>query len=68
MKALSPVRRTVMSDQLNSDVIRVSSPVRLTVGGRAIFIEQARNHQAVRVGEVSCVPCMAMSVRVWVRS
>lgn len=58
----------MISNQLNSDVIRVSSPLRLIVGGRAIFVEQARNHQAVRRGEVSCRPCRAMSVRVPVRS
>lgn len=60
--------KTVMSSQLNSDVIRVSSPFRLIVGGRAMFVEQARNHQAVRRGEVSCRPCRAMSVRVPARS
>lgn len=68
MVELSPVNSSVVSDQLKSEVMRASSPTKLIVGGRAIFIMLARNHHDVKVGVVSCIPCIARSVRVWVRS
>lgn len=64
MNELSPVNNSVMSSQLKSETIIVSSPMRLIVGGRAMFIALAKNHQVVRAGVVSCIPCIARSVRV----
>lgn len=68
MNALSPVRKIVMSAQSNSETIRVSSPMKLIVGGSAMFVKQARSHQDVMAGVVSCTPCVSNRVRECVRS
>lgn len=64
----SPVRMMVGLDQLNVEAIISSSPVKLIVGGRAIFIRLARSHQDVIRGKISCSPRASRSVRLWVRS
>lgn len=43
----APVRARVHQDQLNKDVIIISSPMRLGRGGRARFARLAINHHVV---------------------
>lgn len=47
----APVRMRVHHDQLNREVIIISSPIRLGSGGRARFARLAVNHQVVISGK-----------------
>lgn len=40
-----PVRMIVKEDQLNSAIMIVSSAIRFVVGGSAMFVRLASNHQ-----------------------
>lgn len=40
-----PVRMIVKMDQLNSEIMIVSSAIRFVVGGRAMFVRLASSHQ-----------------------
>lgn len=64
----TPVIKIVMLDQLNKEDRIRSSPVRLIVGGRAMFIRLATNHHAVISGRTSCKPRANSMVRLCVRS
>ena len=55
-------------DQLNREVIIVSSPIRLIVGGMAILVKLIRSHQVDIKGRASCKPRTRRRVRVCVRS
>ena len=46
----APVRARVHHDQLNKDVMIMSSPIRLGSGGRARFARLAMNHHVVIKG------------------
>lgn len=48
----TPVSAIVHQDQLNSEVIIISSPIRLGKGGRARLARLAMNHQAVIRGRI----------------
>lgn len=58
----------VVQDQLNREVIIISSPIRLGRGGRARFAKLAINHQHVIKGRIICIPRARTIVRVCVRS
>lgn len=64
----SPVRRRVQCDQLNMEVIIISSPIRLGRGGRAKLAKLATNHQVVIRGRIICIPRASSMVRLCVRS
>lgn len=59
----SPVRIMVHQDQLNREVIIISSPMRLGSGGRARLARLARNHQMVISGRAICSPRASSMVR-----
>lgn len=64
----NPVTRIVMFDQLNNEIIMVSSPIRLMVGGRAMLVKLARSHHRPINGNKSCMFRASNNVRLWVRS
>lgn len=64
----APVIIIVKFDQLNVDVIIKSSPIKLIVGGRAMFIKLASSHHVVISGKMSCRPRARSIVRLCVRS
>ena len=47
IKVPAPVKIRVHQDQLNSEVMIISSPMRLGSGGRARLAKLAMNHQLV---------------------
>lgn len=47
MRVPAPVSARVHHDQLNNDVMIISSPMRLGSGGKARLARLARNHHAV---------------------
>lgn len=59
----APVSIIVRGDQLYIDVMIRSSPVRLIVGGRAIFIKLAKSHHEAIRGSISCRPRAKRRVR-----
>lgn len=64
----SPVRMMVHQDQLNREVMIISSPMRLGRGGSAKLARLAMNHQAVISGRAVCRPRASSIVRLCVRS
>lgn len=64
----TPVRARVHQDQLNNDVIIISSPIRFGSGGRAKLARLAMNHHVVIRGRAICRPRASSIVRVCVRS
>lgn len=68
IKVPKPVRMIVGVDQLRRAEMIMSSPIRLMVGGRAIFVKLARSHQDVIRGRMVWKPRARIRVRVWVRS
>lgn len=63
-----PVNRIVGLDQLNSAIMMFSSAIRFVVGGRAMFVRLASNHQVAIRGSRGCNPWARRRVRLWVRS
>ena len=63
-----PVSAMVHQDQLKSEVMIISSPIRLGSGGRARLARLAINHQAVIRGRTICIPRASIIVRLCVRS
>lgn len=51
-----PVSRIVGGDQLNSAIIMLSSAIKFVVGGRAMFVRLASNHQVAINGRRGCNP------------
>lgn len=64
----APVRIRVQGDQLNNDVITISSPIRLGRGGSARLARLNRNHHVAIKGKAVCRPRVNSMVRLWVRS
>lgn len=63
-----PVRARVQGDQLNREVMIISSPIRLGSGGRARFARVLINHHEAIRGKIVCRPRARIMVRLWVRS
>lgn len=63
-----PVSRMVSEDQLNRAITIVSSAMRLIVGGSAMFVRLASNHQIAISGSSGCSPRVSRRIRLWVRS
>lgn len=59
----APVSRRVNQDQLNREVMIISSPMRLGSGGSARLARLARNHQDVIRGRMVCRPRARTIVR-----
>lgn len=68
MSVPAPVNARVHQDQLNKEVIIISSPIRFGRGGRARLARLAMNHQQVIRGRTICKPRARTIVRLWVRS
>ena len=64
----APVRTRVQGDQLNREVMIISSPMRLGSGGRARFARVPMNHHVAIRGKIVCMPRERIIVRLWVRS
>ena len=64
----APVKIRVQGDQLNREVIIISSPIRLGRGGRARFARLLMNHHVAIRGSTVCKPRASTIVRLWVRS
>lgn len=63
-----PDKMIVQVHQLNSEVMIISSPIRLGSGGSARFAKVATNHHALISGRRACNPRVNLMVRLWVRS
>lgn len=55
-------------DQEKDEMITVSSPRRLIVGGKARLAKLANSHQANIKGRIVCKPRARIIVRLWIRS
>lgn len=64
----SPSMMMVVGHQLNKDVRIINSPVKLMLGGMAMFIRLAVSHQAVIIGRMLWNPRVSIRIRVCVRS
>jgi len=64
----APVRIRVQGDQLNSEVMIISSPMRLGRGGRARFARLLINHHVAMRGSTVWIPRASTMVRLCVRS
>lgn len=58
----------VGGDQLNIEEIIKSSPVKFMLGGVAMFMRFATNHQVVIIGRILWNPRVSIRIRVCVRS
>lgn len=63
MSVPAPVMASVHQDQLNKDVIMISSPIRLGRGGKARLARLAMNHHVVIRGKIICSPRANTMVR-----
>ena len=63
-----PVKRIVGLDQLNSATMMFNSAIRFVVGGRAMLVKLASNHQVAIRGRRGCSPWARRRVRLCVRS
>lgn len=63
-----PVKISVHQDQLNRDVMIMSSPIRLGKGGKARLAREPRNHHVAIKGRAICNPRARTKVRLCVRS
>lgn len=68
MRVPAPINIRVHQDQLKSEVISMSSPIKLGRGGRARLARLAINHHVVIKGRTICSPRASIIVRVCVRS
>lgn len=55
-------------DQENREIVIISSPIRLIVGGRARLARLAIIHQVAIKGNTICRPRAIIIVRLWIRS
>lgn len=65
---LAPSRMIDGLDQENREIVIISSPIRLIVGGRARLARLARIHQVAIKGNTVCKPRAMIIVRLWIRS
>lgn len=64
----APVSTMLKIDQSNSAIMIVSSAIRLVVGGKAIFMRLANNHQVAINGKIGCRLRVSSRIRLCVRS
>lgn len=62
-KVAVPVRMIVGGDQLKSVIIIVNSAIRFVVGGSAMFVRLASNHQVAIRGSRGCMPRVRIRIR-----
>lgn len=55
-------------DQENIEVVIISSPIKLIVGGRARLARLAKIHHVAIRGNTICSPRAIIIVRLWMRS
>lgn len=55
-------------DQENMEVVIISSPIKLIVGGRARLARLAKIHHVAIRGNTICSPRAIIIVRLWMRS
>lgn len=65
---LVPRRMMDGFDQENNEVVIISSPIKLIVGGRARLARLAIIHQVAIRGNTICRPRAIIIVRLWIRS
>lgn len=63
IRMLAPRRMIDMLDQEKSEVVIISSPIKLIVGGRARLARLAIIHQAAIRGKIICRPRAMIIVR-----
>lgn len=63
IKMLVPRRIIDVLDQENSEIVIISSPIRLIVGGRARLARLAMIHQVAIRGKIICRPRAMIIVR-----
>lgn len=63
IKMLVPRRIIDILDQENSEIVIISSPIRLIVGGRARLARLAMIHQVAIRGKIICSPRAIIIVR-----
>lgn len=68
IRVADPVSRRVNQDQLKTEIIIISSPIRLGEGGKARLASVISSHHDVIKGRVICNPRANTIVRLWVRS
>jgi hypothetical protein len=56
MSVLAPIRRMVKLDHENEEVMIISSPIRLIVGGSARLVKLAVSHHRSINGSIVCRP------------
>lgn len=65
---LVPRRIIDVFDQENSEIVIISSPIKLIVGGRARLARLAIIHHVAIKGKTICRPRAMIIVRLWIRS
>lgn len=65
---LVPSKIMEKCDHENEEIITVSSPSRLIVGGKARLARLANSHHVHISGSTSCNPRAKIIVRLWIRS
>lgn len=65
---LVPRRMMDGLDQENREIVTISSPIKLIVGGRARLARLAIIHQVAIKGKIICRPRAIIIVRLWIRS
>jgi hypothetical protein len=68
ISVLAPIRRMVKLDHENEEVIIISSPIRLIVGGNARLVKLAVSHHRAISGSIVCRPRVRSMVWLCTRS
>lgn len=68
MRMFVPKRMMDGFDQENREVVIISSPIKLIVGGRARLARLATIHHVAIRGNTICSPRAIIIVRLWIRS
>jgi hypothetical protein len=68
MSVLVPIRRMVKLDHENEEVMIISSPIRLIVGGSARLVKLAMSHHRAINGSIVCRPRVRSMVRLCTHS
>jgi hypothetical protein len=68
MSVLALIRRMVKLERENEEVMIISSPIRLIVGGIARLVKLAMSHHRAINGSIVCKPRVKSMVRLCTRS